>query len=66
MFDQEVKTKRLQQLYETALQDLKQIQNDNSLNNIELRLANKTKIVDLKIPIMYIIGDNQGGDAICG
>ena len=60
------KTKRLQQLYQAALQDLIKTQSDGSMNNIELRLGNKSKVVNLKIPLMFIIGDIQGGDAICG
>ena len=36
------------------------------LNNVKLQLGKKSKIVNLKIPVMYIIGDNQGGDGICG
>ena len=61
-----MKTKRLQQLYEAALLDLKQTQSNGSLDNIELQLGGKVKTVNLKIPVMYIIGDNQGGDSICG
>ena len=57
-FSPEVKTLRLQQLYEAALNNLKQTQTDGSLNNIELKLGNKSKMVNLKIPLMYIIGDN--------
>src|SRR5687768_16367999 len=60
------KTKCLQELYQVALQDLQQTQHNDSLNNIELQLGNKTKAVNLKIPLMFIIGDNQGGDGICG
>src|SRR5687768_5677352 len=36
------------------------------MNNIELHLGNKTEIINLKIPLMFIIGNSQGGDAICG
>ena len=36
------------------------------LQNIRLQLGNEFKFVNLKIPVMFIIGDNQGGDAICG
>ena len=61
-----MKTKHLQQLYEAALFDLKQTQSNGSLDNIELQLGGKVKTVNLKIPVMYIIGDNQGGDSICG
>ena len=65
-FDKETKTLQLQQLYEAALKNLREVQSDGSLNNIELRLGTKCKVVNLKIPIMYIIGDNQGGNSICG
>ena len=54
-----------QQLYEAALKNLKTTQSDGSLDNIELKLGNKSKFANLKIPVMYIIGDNQGGDSIC-
>jgi len=53
-------------LYEAALKDLQTTQTNGSLNDIELCLGNKIKRVNLKIPIMFIIGDNQGGDSICG
>ena len=46
--DPEIKTLRLQQLYNAALQNLKAIQSDGSLNNIELHLGNKTKTVNLQ------------------
>ena len=61
-----MKTKHLQQLYKAALFDLKQTQSNGSLDNIELQLGGKVKTVNLKIPVMYIIDDNQGGDSICG
>ena len=65
-FEPAINTFCLQQLYEAALKNLKTTQGDGSLDNIELKLGNKSKIVNLKIPVMYIIGDNQGGDSICG
>ena len=61
-----MKTKCLQQLYEVALFDLKLTKSNGSLDNIELQLGGKVKTINLKIPVMYIIGDNQGGDSICG
>ena len=66
MFEPEVETACLQQLYQVALQDFITTQSDGSLDNIELHLGNHSKIVNLKIPLMFIIGDIQGGDAICG
>ena len=53
-------------MYEAALKNLITTQCDGSLENIELKLGNKSEIVNLKIPVMYIIGDNLGGDSICG
>jgi len=57
---------RTQQLYNAALYNLKLAQGKGALNNVELKLGSKTKKVNLKIPLMFIIGDNQGGDTICG
>ena len=65
-FEPEVKSLHIQQLYEATLSNLKETQRNGLLNNIELKLGNKSKVVNLKIPIMYIIGDIQGGDSICG
>ena len=53
-------------MYSAALYHRKISQSLGKLDNIELLLGNKTKVVNLKIPIMFIIGDNQGGDTICG
>ncbi|HEY9299394.1 MAG TPA: hypothetical protein VIQ31_24145, partial [Phormidium sp.] len=57
---------RTQQLYSAALFNLKLAQSKGHLDQVELQLGKKQKIVNLKIPIMFIIGDNQGGDVICG
>lgn len=57
---------RTQQLYSAALFNLKLAQTKGHLDQVELQLGKKQKIVNLKIPIMFIIGDNQGGDVICG
>ena len=65
-FKSEEKTGCLQQLYGAAIKDLIRTQSDGSLNNIEFHLGSKHKTVNLKIPLMFIIGDIQGGDGICG
>ena len=57
---------RLQQLYAAALSSLKHYQQKGVLQNIKLQLGKESKFVNLRIPLMFIIGDNQGGDAICG
>jgi hypothetical protein len=62
----QVKTFRLQQLYQAALTSLIQAQKGDGLTGIKLKLGNESKIVNLKIPVMFIIGDNQGGDTITG
>ena len=56
----------MQQLYKAALSGLVEAQKPDALNDVPLQLGNKLKNVNIKIPIMYIIGDNQGGDTICG
>ena len=61
-----MKSKRTQQLYSAALFSLKQAQSKGYLDQVELQLGSKSKVVNLKIPLMFIIGDNQGGDTICG
>ena len=62
----QVKTYQLQQLYTAALESLKNAQQGIGLNNILLKLGRKQNFVDIKIPLMFIIGENQGGDSICG
>ena len=57
--------KQIQQMYSAALYLLKIAQSPGRLDNIELLLGNKTKVFNLKFPIMFIIGDNQGGNTIC-
>ena len=61
-----LKTFRMQQLYNAALSSLVNAQKPGALNGVRLQLGNKEKIVNIKIPIMFIIGDIQGGDTICG
>ena len=56
----------MQQLYSAALYSLKVAQSPGHLDQVELMLGSMSKTVNLKIPVMFIIGDNQGGDTICG
>ena len=64
--DRVLKSQRENQLYEIVLQSFKQAQQDSALDNVELRLGDHTKMVNLKVPLAFIIGDIQGGDGICG
>ena len=65
-FSSGIKTYRMQQLYKAVLNSLVDAQKSRALNGIRLQLGKKEKIVNLKIPIMFIIGDNQGGDGLAG
>lgn len=65
-FEDEVKTFRLQQLYGAALSGLIHAQKSSELNQIQLKLGNISKLINMKIPIMFIIEDNQGGNYITG
>jgi hypothetical protein len=56
----------LQQLYQAALANLVEAQKSDVLNGIFLKLGNAHKLVNMKIPVMFIIGDIQGGDTITG
>lgn len=40
-------------------------QRSNVLSNVELTIGNFTKIVNIKVPCAFIIGDIQGGDKMC-
>ena len=62
----QMRTFRMQQLYSAALYSLKIAQSPGHLDQVELKLGSTSKTVNLKIPVMFIIGDNQGGDTICG
>ena len=60
------KTFCLQVLYKSALSNLVKAQKSTELHGINLKLGNRSKMVNMKIPIMFIIGDNQGKDTITG
>ncbi len=64
--DKDLKSARLNMLFETVLQSFKEAQQKNALIDFKLTLGNKTKVVNLKVPLAFIIGDIQGGDNICG
>jgi hypothetical protein len=52
--------------FDTVLHSFKEAQKDGTLDGVPLTLGNKTKTVNLKVPLAFIIGDIQGGDGICG
>ena len=61
----ELKSQRLNILFDTVLQSFRAAQTEGSLR-VSLTLGNQTKLVNLKVPLAFIIGDIQGGDGICG
>ena len=64
--DCNLKSKCENLFYETVLQSFIEAQKDGALDGVPLTLGNKTKTVNLKVPLAFIIGDIQGGDGICG
>ena len=65
-FAASVKQIRLFKLFSVAIQSFIDAQQEGSMDNVYLVLGGKAKYVILKIPLAYIIGDNQGGDTIAG
>ena len=61
----ETKSKCLNMLFDTVLQSFRAAQQDGALK-VPLTLGDQTKVVNLKVPLAFIIGDIQGGDNICG
>ncbi len=61
----ELKAERLHAIFKTILASLIEAQQAGALNDIPLQLGGITKNVNLKVPVIFIIGDLQGGDKIC-
>jgi len=61
----ELKSIQLNILFDVVLQSFREAQKYGALI-IPLTLGNQTKVVNLKVPLAFIIGDIQGGDGICG
>jgi hypothetical protein len=61
----EEKAERLHAIFKTILATLIEAQESGALDGIPLLFGNQTKKVNLKVPVIFIIGDMQGGDKIC-
>jgi hypothetical protein len=61
----EYKGERLQAIFRTLLETLIDAQKSGDLDNIWLTLGNQRQLVNIKIAVIFIIGDMQGGDKIC-
>ena len=61
----DLKAHRLHTVYKAVLESFREAQRGTSLNNIALTLGDKQKVVNVKVPLFFIIGDMQGGDKMC-
>jgi hypothetical protein len=61
-----LKQVRLFKLFSVALQSFIDAQQDGAMDHTYLVIGSKAKFVNMKIPLSFIIGDNQGGDSIVG
>ena len=60
------KSLRRHQMLYTILESFIEAQKPGALDSVRLTLGGKTKTVNLKVPLFYIIGDIKGGDEIAG
>lgn len=56
---------RLHAIFKAILESLLEAQEPNALDGISLTLGGVTKVVNIMVPVNFIIGDMQGGDKIC-
>jgi hypothetical protein len=61
----EYKGERLHAVFRTLLESFIEAQNEGLLDNVTVTLGGQQRIVNLRIPVVFIIGDMQGGDKIC-
>jgi hypothetical protein len=61
----EYKGNRLHAIFSTVLQSFIDAQTSGLLDNITVTLGGVERVVNLRIPCAFIIGDMQGGDKIC-
>ena len=60
------KNERAQAVITAVLESMVQAQSLKRLNNLKLELGPFQRLCNLKVPVMFIIGDMQGGDKLCG
>ena len=61
----EYKGKWLHAIFHMVLETFIQAQKSGMLDNITLTLGGIERVVNLCIPVVFIIGNMQGGDKIC-
>ena len=64
-FGVDLKYTRLHQILKSILSSYIHCQNSTALSNMKVRLGEISKVVNLKVPCFFIIGDMQGGDKMC-
>jgi hypothetical protein len=60
------KNERFHKILGGILKSYIQAQHPSQLNNITMQLGPYTKMVNLYLPLAYIIGDIEGGNQLCG
>ncbi len=65
-FTRDEKSRRYHKILRAILDSYIQVQQSNGISNIDIRLGNYQKTVNIKVPCAMIIGDMQGGDKHCG
>jgi hypothetical protein len=61
----ELKAERLDAIFKTILAMLINAQEAGALGDILLLLGDETRMVNLKDPVIFLIGDLQGRDKMC-
>jgi len=61
-----IKVKNYQAQLTILLASIKRCQDSGELDNIQLTIGGQTRIVHIRVPIMYMSADMQEADKICG
>ena len=61
----DLKYSRYHSIFAKILETYILAQKGFTLKGIKIKLGNETRIVDIKVPCAFIIGDIQGGDKLC-
>lgn len=60
-----LKNHRFHLILDKILESFKDAQRPGALRNISITLGKVTRVVDLYVPLQFIIGDVEGGDQLC-
>jgi len=62
----DIKNERFHVILDSILRSYKYAQGPGVLDGITLKLGKLRKVVNLYVPLQFIIGDVEGGDQLCG